>query len=58
MPEGHKEIKPVVDNVLKTLGVDANALFSTLGRTAARGIETLVIGERVQTWVMELIAER
>jgi [NiFe] hydrogenase large subunit len=52
---GHKEIKPVVDNVLKTLGVDANALFSTLGRTAARGIETLVIGERMKNWVMELI---
>jgi [NiFe] hydrogenase large subunit len=54
--KGHKEIKPVVDNVLKTLGVDANALFSTLGRTAARGIETLVIGERMQTWMGELIA--
>jgi [NiFe] hydrogenase large subunit len=53
--KGHKEIKPVVDNVLQTLGVSAGALFSTLGRTAARGIETLVIGERVQTWLMELV---
>jgi [NiFe] hydrogenase large subunit len=53
--KGQKDIKPVVDNVLKTLGVDANALFSTLGRTAARGIETLVIGQRMQTWVMELV---
>jgi len=53
--KGQKDIKPVVDNVLKTLGVDANALFSTLGRTAARGIETLVIGQRVQAWVMELV---
>ncbi len=53
--KGQKEIKPVVDHVLKTLGVDANALFSTLGRTAARGIETLVIGERIQTWIMELV---
>ena len=52
---GQKEIKPVVDNVLKTLGVDANALFSTLGRTAARGIETMVIGQRMQTWVMDLV---
>jgi len=54
--KGQKDIKPVVDNVLKTLGVDANALFSTLGRTAARGIETLVIGQRIQAWVMELVA--
>jgi len=53
--KGQKEIKPVVDNVLKTLGVDANALFSTLGRTAARGIETLVVGQRMQAWVMELV---
>jgi [NiFe] hydrogenase large subunit len=52
---GHKEIKPVVDNVLQTLGVDANALFSTLGRTAARGIETLAIGNRMEGWVMELV---
>ena len=54
--KGHKDIKPVVDHVLKTLGVDATALFSTLGRTAARGIETIAIGERVQHWVNELVA--
>jgi [NiFe] hydrogenase large subunit len=53
--KGHKDIKPIVDHVLSTLGVGAPALFSTLGRTAARGIETLAIGERVQSWVMELI---
>jgi len=44
-----------VDKVLSTLGVPAAALFSTLGRTAARGIECLVIGEAVQSWVMELV---
>jgi len=54
--KGQKDIKPVVENVLKTLNVDANALFSTLGRTAARGIETLVIGERMQAWIDELVA--
>jgi [NiFe] hydrogenase large subunit len=53
--KGQPDIKPVVDNVLKTLGVDANALFSTLGRTAARGIETLVVGQRMQVWVAELV---
>jgi [NiFe] hydrogenase large subunit len=54
--KGQKDIKPIVDNVLKTLGVPAAALFSTLGRTAARGIETLAIGEAMQGWVMELVA--
>ncbi len=53
--KGHKDIKPIVDNVLKTLNVPAAALFSTLGRTAARGIETLAIGEQMQGWVMELV---
>lgn len=52
---GQKDIKPLTDNVLKTLGVDANALFSTLGRMAAKGIETLVIGQRMRTWIMELV---
>jgi [NiFe] hydrogenase large subunit len=52
---GHKQIAPVVDKVVSTLGVNADALFSTLGRTAARGIETLVIGEQMQGWVMELV---
>jgi [NiFe] hydrogenase large subunit len=53
--KGHPDIKPIVDDVLKKLGVGAGALFSTLGRTAARGIETVAIGERMQAWVMELI---
>jgi [NiFe] hydrogenase large subunit len=52
---GHQEIKPIVDDVLKTLGVPPAALFSTLGRTAARGIEALAIGERNQVWVEELV---
>jgi [NiFe] hydrogenase large subunit len=53
--KGHPDIKPIVNNVLSTLGVDAGALFSTLGRTAARGIESLAIGQRTQQWVMELV---
>jgi hydrogenase large subunit len=34
-------IKETIDGVLKKLDVPVTALFSTLGRTAARGIETL-----------------
>jgi [NiFe] hydrogenase large subunit len=45
----------VVDKVVNTLGVNADALFSTLGRTAARGIEALVIGNAMEGWVMELV---
>jgi [NiFe] hydrogenase large subunit len=53
--KGHKDIKPIVDKVLKDLNIPTSALFSTLGRTAARGIEALAIGERNQAWVMELV---
>ena len=34
------------------MGTDA--LFSTLGRTAARGIETVVVGNAMEGWVNEL----
>lgn len=37
---GKEPQKTAVDNVLKALDLPASALFSTLGRTAARGIET------------------
>jgi len=36
---GHKEVTEQVTMVLKTLDVPVTALFSTLGRTAARGLE-------------------
>ena len=53
--KGHKDIKPIVDHVLKTLGVPAAALFSTLGRTAARAIETVAIGDAMEGWIGDLI---
>lgn len=37
---GRKDVKDAVDGVLKHLNVPVTALFSTLGRTAARGVET------------------
>ncbi|MGE9986474.1 nickel-dependent hydrogenase large subunit [Desulfovibrio sp. SGI.169] len=51
--QNHKTVKPLVDHVLKTLNVGPEALFSTLGRTAARGIETLAIAQRIETWLNE-----
>lgn len=37
---GRPEYKEVIESTLKTLNVPVAALFSTLGRTAARGLET------------------
>ncbi|MGC8925256.1 MAG: nickel-dependent hydrogenase large subunit [Calditerrivibrio sp.] len=54
--KGHKEIKETVDAVLKKLGVGPEVLFSTLGRTAARAIETLIVVNRLPKWVDMLVA--
>lgn len=51
---GHKRIKEVIDFVLQKLQVGPEALFSTLGRTAARGVETLVTAEMLPIWIAEL----
>ena len=51
--QNHKTIKPAVDGVLKALNVGPEALFSTLGRTAARGIQTLVIAQQTENWLNE-----
>ncbi len=51
--QNHKTVKPLVDHVLKTLNMGPEALFSTLGRTAARGIETLAIAQQIETWLNE-----
>jgi hydrogenase large subunit len=42
---GNKEVKEVVNFGLKTLDVPVEALFSTLGRTAARGLETILVAQ-------------
>jgi len=52
---GKKTIKDLVDGTLQKLGVPVQALFSTLGRTAARGLETVAIGQAMPGWVMELV---
>jgi Ni,Fe-hydrogenase I large subunit len=53
---GHKRVKETVDFVLGKLGAGPEALFSTLGRTAARCIETVVTAEMLSVWTDELIA--
>jgi Ni,Fe-hydrogenase I large subunit len=50
----HESVKEKVDAVLETLDVGPEALFSTLGRTAARGIETWVVAEVAQEWLTQL----
>jgi [NiFe] hydrogenase large subunit/hydrogenase large subunit len=53
---GHARVKELVGAVLKNLGVGPEALFSTLGRVAARGIETQVLAEKLGEWIDQLAA--
>ena len=53
---GHPRVQELVNGALGHLGVGAEALFSTLGRVAARGIETVVLAEKMEGWLDELAA--
>lgn len=53
--KGHPEVKQLVEFVLGKLGVGPEALFSTLGRTAARGIETLLFARKNEEWLAQLV---
>ncbi|NPA90632.1 MAG: nickel-dependent hydrogenase large subunit [Chloroflexi bacterium] len=53
---GHPQAKELVETTLKALDAPADALFSTLGRTAARAIETAIYVDAMEGWYNELIA--
>ncbi len=50
---GRAEYKEVIDSTLKALDVPVAALFSTLGRTAARGLETKLTCD----WALEFFQQ-
>ncbi|HUY98964.1 MAG TPA: nickel-dependent hydrogenase large subunit [Thermomicrobiaceae bacterium] len=51
---GHPQVKPVVDSVLTKLNAQPAVLFSTLGRVAARAIETQVMVNQLDGWLTQL----
>ncbi len=53
---GRAEFKEVVDSTLSKLGVPVTALFSTLGRTAARGLETILVAGWAKEFYGDLLA--
>jgi len=52
---GHDQTKELVNMTLSKLDVPVSALFSTLGRTAARTLETAVIADNMQAWYDNLV---
>jgi hydrogenase large subunit len=53
---GHAQTVDLVDGTLAALGAPIEAVFSTLGRTAARAIETKVFADQLRTLYDELVS--
>jgi hydrogenase large subunit len=53
---GHKQVRSWVDAALGQLKAGPEVLFSTLGRIAARCIETVVLSEQMLPWTDQLAA--
>ena len=51
---GTPQVRPIVNSALSQLGVGPTALFSTLGRVAARAIEAQVMMNQLPTWLQQL----
>jgi hydrogenase large subunit len=51
---GHAQVKELVAAVLTKLNAPPTALFSTLGRVAARAIEAQLMAQMVPKWIVEL----
>lgn len=53
---GQKDIQAAVNGVLKHFNAPPTVLFSTLGRIAARAIESQIMANRLEGWVDDLNA--
>ncbi len=51
---GHPQVKQLVDATLAQLKAPATALFSTLGRIAARAIEAQLMARQLMGWIDQL----
>jgi hydrogenase large subunit len=54
--KGHQQTKELAGMALKKLDLPIEAMFSTLGRTAARTLETKIIVDQMQGWLDQLMA--
>jgi hydrogenase large subunit len=52
---GNEPTKELVNMTLKKLDLPVTGLFSTLGRTAARTLETKLLADNIQNWYQQLI---
>ncbi len=53
---GHEPTKELVHHALRTLDLPVEGLYSTLGRTAARTLETKILADAMRGWYDQLMA--
>jgi hydrogenase large subunit len=53
---GHEPTRELANMALSQLDVPLTAMFSTLGRTAARTLETKIIADNMMSWYDQLVA--
>jgi hydrogenase large subunit len=53
---GHEPTKALVDAALRKLDLPLTAIFSTMGRTAARTIESKIFADQMMGWLDQLVA--
>ena len=51
---GDKDVQSLINGVLGKFNAPVNALYSVLGRHAARAVETKIVARKLRDWVMEL----
>ncbi len=54
--KGHEPTRELANQALKTLDLPLTAMFSTMGRTAARTLESKIIVDQMLTWHANLVA--
>ncbi len=52
---GHADTREILTEALSRLQIGPSALYSTLGRVAARAAETVLIARRMNTWYDQLV---
>jgi hydrogenase large subunit len=53
---GHEPTRALADQALRTLDLPLAAMFSTLGRTAARTLESKLFADQMMGWLDQLVA--
>lgn len=54
--KGHEPTKALADSALRQLDLPLTALYSTMGRTAARTLESKIVADQMMIWYDNLVA--